>query len=212
MKFVLKNLAGKRFGRLTVIKRVRPLCPTRWKCRCDCGKVKEVLANNLVQGTTKSCGCYRAEKVRQMASKKGMYRRDISRVEATLRFLECKYKSDAKKRSISWNLTREEFRSLIVLPCTYCSIPPYQVCGGYESSPWLEARIKYTGIDRVDSSVGYVLTNAVPCCGMCNRAKSGLALSDFELWVTRVYKHFNEIEDETTTASEFSCVSGSCEL
>lgn len=28
-----------------------------WKCQCDCGNVSIVLANNLVNGNTKSCGC-----------------------------------------------------------------------------------------------------------------------------------------------------------
>ena len=28
-----------------------------WLCKCDCGNSKIVLANNLVKGNTKSCGC-----------------------------------------------------------------------------------------------------------------------------------------------------------
>ena len=30
-------------------------------CRCDCGNETIVCANNLVKGTTKSCGCFEEE-------------------------------------------------------------------------------------------------------------------------------------------------------
>jgi hypothetical protein len=42
---------------------------TRWKCRCDCGTVKDVLEYNLKEAKTKSCGCVRVQKHRaQMAA------------------------------------------------------------------------------------------------------------------------------------------------
>jgi hypothetical protein len=57
-----KDLTGQVFGRLTVIsyhgKRKKSTC---WLCRCLCGKSKVVQASNLVQGTSQSCGCLRAE-------------------------------------------------------------------------------------------------------------------------------------------------------
>ena len=28
-----------------------------WKCTCDCGAVKDVRSNDLVQGRVTSCGC-----------------------------------------------------------------------------------------------------------------------------------------------------------
>ena len=40
-----------------------------WICRCFCGEVKTVLANNLTTGKTKSCGCLRTELVKKMATK-----------------------------------------------------------------------------------------------------------------------------------------------
>ena len=58
----LIDLTGQRFGRLTVVSR----CESRgnmsvWKCKCDCGNVTDVYANNLRRGKTQSCGCYRLE-------------------------------------------------------------------------------------------------------------------------------------------------------
>jgi len=54
--------AGKKFGRLTVIRRAESRRGhAKWFCRCDCGTEKSVLATNLVSGDTVSCGCYRDE-------------------------------------------------------------------------------------------------------------------------------------------------------
>jgi hypothetical protein len=60
----LDDLAGRTFGRLSVVARAatvkgRP----RWECVCDCGKLVSVDANNLKSGKQVSCGCYRREKV-----------------------------------------------------------------------------------------------------------------------------------------------------
>lgn len=67
------DLTGKRFGRWLVIEqapRETPKSPyhkkhpgqTRWKCRCDCGTVKDrVQYGGLVKGGSKSCGCLRRE-------------------------------------------------------------------------------------------------------------------------------------------------------
>lgn len=63
----LIDLTGRRFGRLVVIERDGTYySPTfrafpLWRCRCDCGTECIVLGNSLRQGTTKSCGCLRAD-------------------------------------------------------------------------------------------------------------------------------------------------------
>lgn len=54
-----KDLAGKKFGRLTVAeytgdsKSGSPI----WRCLCECGNEINVKAGNLRSGNTKSCGC-----------------------------------------------------------------------------------------------------------------------------------------------------------
>lgn len=60
MKF--KNLVGKKFGRLEVLKRVENKGKeTMWLCKCDCGKESIVFSSNLLKGHTKSCGCLKKE-------------------------------------------------------------------------------------------------------------------------------------------------------
>ena len=69
------KLIGRRFNRLLVIglrnKRNRRHRLV-YVCRCDCGKVKEVSTEYLIQGKTQSCGCWnrdvRIERIRKVAS------------------------------------------------------------------------------------------------------------------------------------------------
>ncbi len=54
-----EDLTGRRFGELTVIRRVENdrNSKARWLCRCSCGKEREVYAFHLINGNTRSCGC-----------------------------------------------------------------------------------------------------------------------------------------------------------
>lgn len=58
------DLTGQRFGRLTALyatdKRDRK-GSVYWHCRCDCGNETDVTESGLVHGTSKSCGCLKAE-------------------------------------------------------------------------------------------------------------------------------------------------------
>ena len=68
MKF--QDLTGEVFGRLTVLERDKNQGRrTMWKCRCKCGNIVSVRAENLKSGNTKSCGCYSDEN-RHIAHKK----------------------------------------------------------------------------------------------------------------------------------------------
>lgn len=57
------NLMGKRFGRLVVLERVgsNKYQKSTWRCLCDCGKEKIVVAGSLVSGNTTTCGCFQKE-------------------------------------------------------------------------------------------------------------------------------------------------------
>jgi len=64
MKGNWKNLVGKKFNRLLVIKRVfYNGAWDFWLCICDCGKKTIVMTSNLTHKytATKSCGCYKIE-------------------------------------------------------------------------------------------------------------------------------------------------------
>jgi len=52
------DLAGRRFGYLTVIEFVgKSHGHARWRCRCDCGRETTSQSGDLKRGISKSCGC-----------------------------------------------------------------------------------------------------------------------------------------------------------
>jgi hypothetical protein len=71
-----RNLVGLRFGRWTVMAEAKPRksCSSTirvWSCRCECGSRKAVVTCSLVDGSSLSCGCLRAEKNRERNTKHG---------------------------------------------------------------------------------------------------------------------------------------------
>lgn len=65
----IKNIAGQRFGRYVVLELAGAdkSGNSIWKCRCDCGTVKNIAARQFWRGHVKSCGCYATEVKREMA-------------------------------------------------------------------------------------------------------------------------------------------------
>lgn len=62
------SFIGERFGRLVVVRSIRsPYTKTKWECKCDCGNTAIVFRFSLLNGRTKSCGCFRKEAVGQQA-------------------------------------------------------------------------------------------------------------------------------------------------
>lgn len=53
-----RDLSGQTFGRLTAVQYVGE---SKWLCRCECGKVTQVLTSNLTRGNSTSCGCKHEE-------------------------------------------------------------------------------------------------------------------------------------------------------
>jgi hypothetical protein len=167
----LKDLTGKRFGRLIVIKRMSNRgIHTYWWCKCDCDREKEICGSSLRNGYTTSCGCYRKEKTSiavGLSSKKRVYR---------------SYKKGSKKRNFSFELTFEQFLELTQQDCYYCGSKPFNNCNDKKSN----GNFIYNGIDRIDSNKGYEIGNCVSCCRICNNAKRDLTYEKFIEWVQKI--------------------------
>lgn len=58
MRGIIDDLTGQKFGKLTVVS-LYSMSPTKWLCKCECGKDTIVSACHLKDGHTKSCGCLR---------------------------------------------------------------------------------------------------------------------------------------------------------
>jgi len=81
-----KDLTGMRFTRLVAIrdtgKRLRGYVV--WECKCDCGKTIEAISQNLLRGSTESCGCLNKELVTARETTHGMSNTKIYNVWASL--------------------------------------------------------------------------------------------------------------------------------
>jgi hypothetical protein len=81
--------------------------------------------------------------------------------------------ASARARGHEWQLAFGQFVSLITAHCHYCGSPPKERSAfRFRRSGNERFRINASGIDRADSSRGYVDGNCVPCCWSCNTAKS----------------------------------------
>lgn len=58
----IRDLTGKRFGKLIVISFDHSNKYAYWLCECDCGNEKVIRGSNLTEGLVKSCGCLRGKK------------------------------------------------------------------------------------------------------------------------------------------------------
>lgn len=85
----------------------------------------------------------------------------------------------ASRRSLAWEISEDEWISLATQNCFYCDSKPSNVISEYG--------FKYSGLDRIDSTKGYTLTNIVPCCRICNMAKSDMSQKDFYKWIEKAY-------------------------
>ena len=68
------DLTGKRYGKLTVVKKLNVRShggKVLWECVCDCSQktVCRITTNDLISGKYKSCGCLVKEATKRMAGK-----------------------------------------------------------------------------------------------------------------------------------------------
>ena len=147
-------------------------------CQCICGKQKELkyLDKNNLQ--SKSCGCRSNENKRN--------NRRPSPEERLNKYstIYNRYKREAKTRSYPFELNYIEFEALSKQNCYYCGIEP-------QNEQWYNDRlkIKYNGIDRVDNSLGYIITNCVPCCKICNESKRAVTKDIIEKAYNFLFKN-----------------------
>lgn len=175
---------GDRFGMLTVIGKDEETTRLKKKqyyfCQCDCGSpIKSIMKASLVskRRPTYSCGCHSKYTQgyidnREIALAKLLYGKMKARHVQKL--------GDTEDTIITF----EEYLELIKLPCVYC---------GDTNSSFVtdrrdrETMLRYNGIDRLDSGIGYRKENVVPACKRCNIAKGELTPEQFKAHLKRIH-------------------------
>lgn len=185
----LRDLTGKRFGRLLVVDRAQSIVRgriyiTKWNVICDCGTKKAIIAASLYRGVTRSCGCLN----RETSSKWMKNRHDTGqslKKDAAFMDLKRDYRVNSRSKGRAISLSDEDFRKLFSGDCYYCGQPPSnvrQTTGDF---------IVWNGIDRVNSELNYISENCVSCCTMCNLMKLDKSQNEFIEHCKKVAKHNN---------------------
>lgn len=142
------------------------------RVQCQCGHTTRVRLHSLRNGKSQSCGCIRPPL--------------LPPGEPGFRALLRDYKRNAREHGRIWELSVTRAQELFSGPCVYCGLPPATVKrAGAATQSWFT----YNGIDRIDSSRGYVDDNVVSCCPDCNRAKLDMSRDEFLEMVRRIYLH-----------------------
>lgn len=134
-----------------------------------CGSVTDKRLQTIEKA--KSCGCMQSKRSKRVA---GSGRRTPEGTRVEINNLISIYKSNARKRGISFDLTYTQFETLVDSECYFCGD-----IGGNTLRKRGYNDYNYTGIDRIDNSVGYLPSNCIPCCSWCNRAKNNGTLENF---------------------------------
>ena len=169
---------GQKFNRLTVISVIsKPVGITNiqkvrfLECLCECGNTTIVKKHDVLSSKTKSCGCFQKEWAL------------LEDDEAPFREVINRYKQTARIKNLEFNLSKEIFRELFKSNCYYCGGKPSNV-----KTSWTGVIFTYNGIDRIDSSKGYIEYNVVSCCKICNYAKRDMSQAEFLEWIDRISK------------------------
>lgn len=98
------------------------------------------------------------------------------------------YQQEARRRGFVFDLDEDTFARMTKQKCAYCGQSPQTIhkARGKVSNavPYI-----YNGIDRVDNLRGYIVGNCVPCCPVCNRAKTTMGKEEFLSWAKRVVEY-----------------------
>lgn len=98
------DMTGQHYGRYTVLEYIGQNKDHKavWKCRCECGTIKNVSGKDLRSGNTKSCGCYNRDKAMQNPAlwkpKHGLSKHPLHQVWSDIK-TRCYNKKD---RSYKW--------------------------------------------------------------------------------------------------------------
>jgi len=174
---------GAIFGRFTLIKMafIDPHGSPVWRCRCVvCGTELYKRVQDLYNGAgDRACGCLKSK----------------DSVSTGLKRVYDGYKRHADALGLQFELTMEDVRRISTQNCFYCGCVPNRVEGAHRKHAnngkgYLSAyngKFIYNGIDRMDSTIGYIENNVVSCCFDCNVAKRVRPVDTFAEWIRTVY-------------------------
>ena len=160
---------GSKYGLLTIIKSIykRKIHKYFYLCQCDCGNKKVIAKHAIRIGDTTSCGCNWHKQGRLHTEK----------YSSSLNCIYLLYKNRATKSNLPFLLTKTQFKNITSQNCSYCGIKPAQFHKSHIKHCY--GAYIYNGLDRIDSKLGYIEENVVPCCKHCNSSKGKKSLKEW---------------------------------
>lgn len=173
-------LPGNTYGKLTVVSfsHVDKRNRKHFHTVCECGNSKVIHGASLKSGNTRSCGCLcrEVQSLRKLPDNQGAFNAVFFQARV-----------GAKKRNIPFELSISLVTSIAKQPCHYCGV----VGGNFKTTKNCKEGIRYNGMDRLNSQLGYTPENVVPCCRDCNFMKGTKTREEFLEHLKKVYSHLN---------------------
>ena len=177
---------GSVFGFWTVVGRDKPvghgIC-RKWICLCRCGTKRSVSGPCLKEGRSRSCGCMHYGRPKRVGCDPD---------ETAFLGLLGYYRSSAKRRGYTFELSETEFRERTKMCCIYCGAKPGQVAWNSSVVKYRKGKYIYNGLDRLDPKQGYTPQNSAPCCGRCNEMKMSDSINEFLMHIGRIAAYSSE--------------------
>jgi hypothetical protein len=175
-----KNLTGKKFGMLSVLK-IDNTKNTRifWVCKCDCGNTKSVCSKHLTSNLVKSCGCIQHLKGKNNKSWKG-YEEISGKYWNSLI-------NGAISRNLEFSINIEYAWQLFLEQNRKCALSGLDLVFEKESKNMID---RTASLDRIDSKVGYIEGNVQWVDKKINVMKMDLDI-DFFLNMCKIINEHN---------------------
>lgn len=133
------------------------------KIHCKaCGNILTESNSSIRKNRCKDCWLKRSKEYREK------YKLGRNKVE--YQYKQAILRRSKDKHFVEQSMSFEEYKILREKPC--------YLCGNIS-----------TGIDRLDSSVGYTLQNSRPACSKCNRMKWEENLEDFLKHIRKILEY-----------------------
>ncbi len=88
-------------------------------------------------------------------------------------------------------ISHEELDSIVRKPCFYCGVESDRTWVNKKSG----TKLSFCGVDRLDSSKGYVSGNIVSSCKRCNVLKFDYTLESYFLHIKKIYFNMKKSKD-----------------
>lgn len=161
------------------------------KCK-ECNDIYVVDGRNIRLGLSKRCtSCGRKKSA---LSRTGKMRKGQDPVLFAYKRLFKNYRMGARDRKLQFDMSLQNFIDMSKMDCTYCGSEPCTTVNALTGMSLSTEKqnlgwITYNGVDRIDSTKGYIDGNMTTCCKKCNRLKSNSSEEEFFNWVSKCYHH-----------------------